>query len=133
MDESYNLWAIVKVAGGQYIGKLDLAKRYIIREVKDTGCIFMKPAYEYNMLMNQTPQGLQRMPLAVPVSVCLEDVGVWLWPSSILFFDEMSEKDLASHKSVVEAALKDIQRSRAANAGLSLPDDGRFGGGDRFG
>lgn len=128
MADFDGVWAIVKVGGGQYIGRLhssnanheEVTRDDVLQEIKDEGVVFMCPAFEYNMLMNQTPKGLQRMPLAVPVSVCMDDVGVWLWPTSIVFFADMKEKDVFSHKSVVEAAEKDILKSRAAASGLSL-------------
>ena len=144
MSEFDGIWAVVKVAGGQYLGALQVEGNGIVRtdtsiistvlsardarkEVKENGCIFMKPCFEFTMLMKPTPEGIQRQPLPVPVNVCMEEVGVWLWPASIVFFEDMTENDQRSHKSLVEAALKDIMVSRAAAAGLTLDSGARFG------
>lgn len=157
MAEFDGIWAVVKVAGGQYIGQLHVPNNEIqttntvmtVREPTDlqdvlkgidsSGRVFMKPAFEFSMLMKPTPEGIQRSPLTVPINVCMAEVGVWLWPSSISFFGDMKEQDQKSHKSLVEAGLKDIMVSRAAASGLHLGGDmpagdgGRFDGGGRFG
>lgn len=138
MAEFKGLWAIVKVAGGQYIGALHGlesaatggGKHAVLNQIDKESRVFMKPAYEFNMLMNQTPEGIKRMPLAVPIGVCMSEVGTYLWPSQITFFDDMEEEDRNQHKKVVEAALVDITKSRAVAAGIELPPGpgpGRFG------
>ena len=141
MEGTKGIWAVVKVAGGQYIGALPECNNEldVLNQVDERGRIFMKPAFEFSMMMRPTPEGIQRQPLTVPINVCMDEVGVWLWPSSISFFDDMSEQDQKSHKSLIEAALKDIVVSKAAAAGLDLSGKmpgqggGRLGDGSRFG
>jgi hypothetical protein len=139
MDENYTLWAIVKVAGGQYIGRLQPPLQMgtfednVINTVQKTGCIFMKPALEFNMLMQQTREGVSRAPLTVGVGACLREMGAYLWPSSIAFFSHMDKRDLEEHKKIVAAAMQAIMEARAAEAGLVFPGNKEDGGPRRFG
>ena len=135
MEKSDSVWAVVKVAGGQYIGCFNKHNSVTsaLKQVDEGGRIFMKPAFEFQMMMKPTHNGIQRQPLTVPVNVCMGEVGVWLWPTSISFFDDMDDVDKKSHHSLMEAALKDIMVSRAAASGIDLTGkmpnnpDGRFG------
>ena len=130
MEEFNGIWAVVKVAGGQYIGKIrvpvkgvealitEATTQDVLHEIDESGRIFMKPAYEFTMMMHQTQAGVSRVPMGVPVSLCLRDVGTYLWPTNITFFKDMEKEDSDAHKKVVEETRKSITASRTQAAGL---------------
>lgn len=140
MEEFNGVWAIVTTAGGQFIGEINSTPDHeswdeneVMEEIRVNDWIFMKPVYEFTILMGQGPHGFVRSPKGFPVSICMRDVGKWIKPTGITFFSDMEVSDQNTHKSLVEETRKSIMVSRAQAAGLHtggpVPDTGMSGSG----
>lgn len=128
MENFDGVWAIVKTAGGSYIGRVTKTENYsfanswrdILEASEEGQFLFLKPAFEYTALMGATPSGPQRLPLITPVSVCLHPIGIWLRVTGFVFFDDMHEDDVKEHKGMITAAMDQLTIQRAEKNGISI-------------
>lgn len=131
------IWAIAYTPSGKYIGQLwsvdgkePSPKAYFVEHLTNPMC--MKYAQEYHTALVPQPgvneHGQQVMQLmrrieAFCVSRCfdVERLSIYLTPTDIVFFEDMSRGDREWHKNLVRNGIRGALQQRAASSDIILP------------
>jgi hypothetical protein len=139
-------WAVVASPAGLYLGELGCAppntdvavdggafvllepvapttvqNRMSIRwHVARGELVALYPVFAFSAQLVQTPQGVKRAVMVLPIDLCAHAVPVYVQASAIYFCAEMDAGDQKTYRALVQQGYDALAQTRADRAGIAL-------------